>query len=278
MEFEKYLPYEMCRWIETIGKDAGDITLIRDKNMFAKINGEIIDSPYFVSKALLSEIVDKMCKGSIYANQYSLKQGYITLSGGHRVGVVGTAVKTDCAVTHLRDITAINIRICREVIGAADEILPYIKEGDKVYNSLIISPPSAGKTTVLRDIARQLGNLVKVGIVDERSEIAKGKKLGKYTFVMDECGKSEGITMMLRSMAPDVILTDEIGNKEDEKALEKLMNAGVKMICTAHGYDEKDVLRREVFKNLIQGKVFERIFVLSAKNGPGTVEKIIDNR
>lgn len=278
MEFEKYLPYEMCRWIETIGKDVGDITLIRDKNMFAKINGEIIDSPYFVSKDVLSEIVDKMCKGSIYANQYSLKQGYITLSGGHRVGVVGTAVKTDEKVTHLRDITAINIRICREVIGAADEIMPYIKEGDKVYNSLIISPPSAGKTTVLRDIARQLGNCLKVGIVDERSEIAKGKKIGKYTFVMDECSKSEGITMMLRSMAPDVILTDEIGTKEDEKALEKLMNAGVKMICTAHGYDEKDILRREVFKNLIQGKVFEKIFVLSARNGPGTMEKIIDNR
>lgn len=278
MNLEKYLPWEMCNWIGSKGKQAENITLIRGRNMFISNHNAIIDSPFFVTKETLDNVVNLMCRGSMYANQHSLRNGYITLPGGHRAGVVGKAVKDGDVTTHLRDISAVNIRISREVTGAADIILPYIKEGEKIFNTLIISPPSAGKTTVLRDVARQIGNRCRVGLIDEREEIARGKDVGRYTFVMEDCTKSDGIIMMLRSMSPQVILTDEIGTKEDETALKKLLNAGVKMICTAHGYDENDILRREVFKSLITDKVFEKIIVLSSKNGPGTLEKVIDNR
>ena len=278
MSLEKYLPGNMCQWIESNGEKAENITLIRGKNMYLSIGKCIIESPFLVTKESLDKIINLMCKGSIYASQHYLKNGYITLQGGHRVGVAGMLVKNDDKTTHLRNISAINIRIAREIIGASNEIFPHIINEKEVFNTLIISPPSGGKTTILRDISRRLGNSLRVGVVDERGEIASNKDMGKYTFVMEECTKSEGIIMMLRSMSPDVILTDEIGTIDDEAALIKSLNAGVKMICTAHGYDENDIIRRETFKNLIKGKVFEKIIVLSAKNGPGTIEKVIDNR
>ena len=277
MEFEKYLPKVMCNWIKERG-NLQDITLIRNKNMFVTENGVIIESPFFVGEEELENIVNKMCKGSVYANQHTLKEGFITLDSGHRVGVVGTYVLNDENKAFLRDISAINIRISREIKGVGDKIIGSINEGERIYNTLIISPPSAGKTTILRDVARILGDRFRVGIVDERGEIAKGKDVGKFTFVMEECGKNKGIMMLLRSMSPDVIITDEIGNDEDETAIKTLINAGVKIICTAHGYDENDLLRRSVFKKLIDNKIFERIIILSKSKGVGTVEKLIDNR
>lgn len=278
MNIEKYLPRDMCSWIEKNAFNAGNITLIRKKNMFVTENDAIVESPFFVTETILENIVNLMCKGSIYANQHTLKDGYIPLEEGCRAGITGTCITENGKVNYMRNITAVNIRICREVTGCADGIMPYIKANGRIYNTLIISPPSAGKTTVLRDIARQLGNFSRVGIIDERGEIAKNKDVGKYTFVMEECEKSSAILMMLRSMSPNVIITDEIGTERDEEALETLLNAGVKMICTAHGYDEKDIMRRRVFKRLIEGKVFERLIVLSARNGPGTVENIINNK
>lgn len=276
MTYINYLPQSLALWLENNAKEATDITLINDKNMFITEKGYIKESPFFVSKNLLYDIVMKMCKGSMYANQNTLKDGYITLGGGHRVGVVGTVVNESGKSTYMREISALNIRISRDIYGAADKIMPYIKSENRVYNTLIISPPSCGKTTALRDVARQLGNCVKVGVVDERSEIVQGKCVGKYVFSLDGCSKHEGILMLLRSMAPSVIITDEIGSEEDETAIKKLINAGVKIICTAHGYDEKDVMRRKVLAELITDGAFERLIILSAKNGAGTLEKVIN--
>ncbi len=277
MDLEKYLPENMYTWLRTNGKNASDITLIRDKYMFVSKGNCIVKSPIFITKETLEAIINRMCKGSIYANQYTLKAGYLTLPGGNRVGVTGTCVLKDGKIEYMRNITAINIRISREIIGAADNVMKYIQNSHRIYNTLIVSPPGAGKTTLLRDIARQLGNSYRIGIVDERGEICINNNMGDFSFVLDECEKSEGIVMLLRSMSPQIILTDEIGSDNDEKVIKRLLNAGVKTICTAHGYDERDIMRRKSFKSLINEKAFERIIILSAKNGPGTVEKVIDN-
>lgn len=282
MNYKKYLTEEMNAWLSPLGDSLSDITLISERNLFAAVNGEIKESGIFVSRELLSLTVDKMCRGSIFANQSTLKKGFITLEGGHRVGVCGSAVLSeDGFVSHMRGITALNIRISREIKGCADYVMPYIMEKGRIYNTLIIAPPSRGKTTLLRDAARQCGNSVKCAVADERGEIAgsTGGKItndvGKYTSVLDGCPKGEGIMMLLRSMAPSVIFTDEIGSGEDEQAILGIMNAGVKIVCTCHGYDEKDILRRPALKSLAEKSVFERIIILSSKGKIGSIEKVI---
>ncbi|MBQ7976938.1 MAG: stage III sporulation protein AA [Clostridia bacterium] len=276
MNFEKYLPENLCSWLDCNAKNASDITIVADNNMFVSVNGINIKSPYWVSKHQLVQIVEKICNGSIYANQNTLKYGYITDENGCRIGVCGTCVYDENGkAAFLRDVSAINIRIARDVVGAANSVMRYIYDGQTVYNTLIVSPPSCGKTTMLRDVARNLGSILRVGIVDERYEILIGQTLGKYAFAIKGCTKHDGILMMLRSMSPQVVLTDEIGTTSDEEAIVKLINAGVKIICTAHGYNEKDVQRRKAIASLIEDNVFERIIVLSARNAPGTVEKIV---
>lgn len=276
---EEYLTKKMCDWVNLYKDSITDITLAENENMYMSINGSIVDTDCFVSDTMLASIVSSLCKGSVYANQATLKKGFITLDNGCRVGMTGTAVADENGnITHLRSISAVNIRISRAVHSAAKDIIGHIQKGGQVFNTLVIAPPGAGKTTMLRDIAVNLGRSLRVGVSDERDEIIPQGAKYKHVFVMRGMTKSDGMISMLRSMSPQVILTDEIGTKEDEIALLKLINSGVKVVCTAHGYSEKDLLRREVFKQLINENVFETIIVLSARNGPGTVEKIINTR
>ena len=280
--FTRYFPPELTEKILVAGTgNLQEIRICAGKNCVIQKNGELFDTKVMITSQDLKKIVDSMCRGSIYAMQTNLVSGFITLSGGHRVGVCGKTVTENGRITHLTDISALCIRISREVHGAADDVMEYLHCNGKMYNTLIISPPGCGKTTVLRDVARQLGNTHKVCIADERSEIAAVKNLqpsfdvGKYTVVMDSVPKAEGITMLLRTMSPDVIITDETGSAEENKAISEALNCGVKIITTAHGYSEKDVRRRSYLGQMIDEGVFERIVVLSGRNGPATLEKII---
>ena len=282
--FTKYFPPELTEKILLLGtKDLQEIRIIAGKSCSVQKNGILIDTHITVSPQELNKIVEAMCRGSVYAMQTSLVKGYITLSGGHRVGVCGKTVTESGKITHLTDISAICIRISREVKGSADEIMEYLCHEGKFYNTLIISPPGCGKTTVLRDIARQLGNRCKVCIADERSEIAASRgstpahDVGKYTVVMDCVPKGEGIMMLLRAMSPEIIITDETGREDEEKAISELINCGAKIITTAHGYSERDILKRKYLGSLVENGVFERIIVLSGRKGPATVEKIISD-
>lgn len=280
MDYERYLTGEMSAWIKPFGSSVSDITIIAGKNLFVLADGVIFQSEIFVTRGTIDKIVEKMCRGSVYANQSTLRHGYITLDGGDRVGAVGSVVADENGkVTHMREITALNIRISREIKGAADKAMPHILQGGRIFNTLIISPPSRGKTTILRDAARQCGDKMRCGIVDERCEIAgqRGERdVGKYTSVINSCSKGEGMMMLLRSMAPSAVFTDEIGSEEDEDAMLKMLNAGIKTVCTAHGYDERDIMRRNGLKRLYDEGVFEKIIVLSASGKIGSIEKVID--
>lgn len=246
----------------------------------------------FVSREDIHKTLQLMSRSSLYALEEELRNGYLTLPGGHRVGVVGQGVIEQGKIKTLKNISGFNLRISREIRGAADQLIPYllnVEEGG-IYHTMIISPPQAGKTTLLRDIARQLSNGredldlpgMKVGIVDERSEIAAcfggvpQRDVGLRTDVLDACPKAEGMMMLIRSMSPQVIITDEVGRLADVEAIEEGVNSGVKIIASVHGSKMDDLKKRPSLLRLLENRIFERFVFLKRINGVGRIEKILD--
>lgn len=221
----------------------------------------------------INNILNNLMKFSYYAYEEDLAKGFITIDGGHRVGICGKAVVEKGKVKLLREISSFNIRYAKEVIGCSDVLTPHILSEDKIHNMLIVSPPGCGKTTILRDIVRNLSQKhYKVAICDERSEIAgmhggvSSYHLGEMVDVLDGCPKAEGIMMLIRSMSPDVIIADEIGRPEDLKAIETCSHAGISVITTAHGHTIED----------IEPAYFEKVVFLTDQPSPGTIREVID--
>lgn len=259
------------------------------RDYFICSNGRVtshFDAAYHPTAEDTRNILQLISDFSIYAFDEEIKNGYITLRGGHRVGMAGRVVLDRGKIRTMKYINSFNIRISKEVLGSADKIIPYMTSGSEVYHTLILSPPQMGKTTLLRDICRKLSdgfsgfNGIKVGIVDERSEIAgcwKGipqRRVGIRTDVLDSCPKAEGIMVMIRSMSPAVIVTDEIGRVEDVEAIQEALNAGIRIIASAHAADLKDALERPILSRLLNCRIFDRIGVLGDSMGVGTLEKV----
>lgn len=243
----------------------------------------------YVSKDEISRTMLMMSNYSLYAIEDELKQGFITIEGGHRVGFVGSVVGDGKGIKVIKNISGLNIRIAREVKGCSDRLVKDVfAEGIK--NTLIVSPPGCGKTTLLRDVIRNLsyGNInnnkagYKICVVDERSEIAgcylgvPQKDIGIRSDVLDACPKTAGIYLCLRSMSPEIIAVDEIGTDEELEVLKYAMNSGVKIIATAHGNDHLDIIRKKNLNEMLNTGLLEKLVILSRRKGPGTVEKIID--
>ena len=246
--------------------------------------------PYLANREDIAKVLQTVSRYSLYAFEEELRHGYITVPGGHRVGLTGKAVLEGGRVKRICSISSLNIRIARQILGAANPLLPSLFEGKsrRLYHTLIISPPKKGKTTLLRDIARNLSygsSLIKplrVGIVDERSELSgcfqgvPQLDVGLRTDVLDACPKAEGMMMLIRAMGPDVIITDEIGREEDVFALREALNAGVVVISSAHARSFTELKGRPVFKKILAEKFFQRFVVLGSSRGTGTVEMILD--
>lgn len=240
-----------------------------------------------LSEEDIKDILNCMSDFSLYSFSDELRQGFITLEGGHRVGLVGKGVIENKTIKTLKYISGMNIRIAHEIIGCSKKVMPYIVTRNKVYHTLIISPPGCGKTTLLRDIIYNLSEgfcgygPYNVGVVDERSEIAACYKgipqnhIGMRTDVLDGCPKAEGLKMLVRTMSPEIIAVDEIGGEEDCRALEEAINTGVSLICSVHGESLEECRKKPYIKELIQRELFERIIVLSKRKGPCTFENII---
>ena len=256
--------------------------------------GDIVndrDAAYLCTRDDINKILQLISKNSLYAFEQELKMGFLTIHGGHRVGLAGQAIVDGGEMKALKNISSLNIRMAREIKGCGDKIMPYIITGGKrVLSTLVISPPCCGKTTILRDLIRQIsiGNNefrgLQVGVVDERSEIAACKNgtptvdLGPRTDVLDGCPKASGMLMLIRSMSPAVIATDELGRAEDVCAVREALNAGVSILATVHGRDINEVLQRPYVGELIQHKYFDRYVVLSDRPKVGTIEKVIDSK
>jgi stage III sporulation protein AA len=294
----KKIPYHILQPVEEIRLRVNKPLMLYDNKMgwFVTQEGQFSEDEfcgYMVTQNDINQTLELMSDSSIYAIQEELKNGFITIPGGHRVGITGKVISSNHKISFIKDISGMNIRISKQIIGAADSVMKHIIRGSNgVNNTLIISPPQCGKTTMLRDIARQLSYGIKkpyfqglkVGIVDERSEIAgcyKGipqNDVGPRTDVLDACPKACGMVMMIRSMSPSVIITDEIGMEEDIMALKQVLNAGVKIVTSVHGYNRQDVMKRPILGQLLADNIFEKVIVLSKSRGTGTVEEVFNGQ
>lgn len=235
-----------------------------------------------INAQMLTELLERLTKSSVYSVKDEIKNGYITIEGGHRAGLAGTAVTENGEVDFIKNISAVNIRLANEIKDAAEGVIDRVMCGGEIKNTLIISPPGAGKTTLLRDLARRIsygGHMV--SIADERCEIAAMSRghsafdLGPNTSVLDNCRKDKAMLMLLRSMSPEVIVTDEIGSEKDVFAIERIINSGVAVAASVHARDERQLKNRASLKNLLP--FFDITIVLSKRMGPGTIERITEN-
>ena len=231
----------------------------------------------------LEEIVFKASEFSIYAHNEELKQGFISLAGGYRVGVCGEIVYENNQIKTLKNFSSVNIRVPHEVKNCSLNSLPFLYNEQGVYNTLIIAPPGAGKTTFLRDLCFQYSSrfITKNNlIIDERGEIASvinGRpqfEVGENTDVYTRCSKKFGLENGIRTLTPEVVFMDELARPEDIDALDYAIGAGVKIVATAHSSSIGEILSKPYFSHILKNKVFKRFVVLSSRDGAGTFEGI----
>lgn len=246
---------------------------------------------YQVTGDDLGRTLELMSGSSLYAWEEEFRQGFITLPGGHRVGLCGRVVLRASHVHTIKDVSSLNVRVAREVPGAAEAVLPWILgEGRLPANTLVYSPPGAGKTTLLRELVRQISRGrpdlrcpgLRVGVVDERSEIAgtwqgrPTRDLGPRADVLDGCPKASGMAILVRAMGPQVLVTDEIGRPEDAEAIAEALRCGVRVLASAHAGSVDELLSRPALMGLIGTGAFERLVRLGTSLGTGTVEEVRD--
>lgn len=246
--------------------------------------------PYLVTREDLKETLEYVSGYSLYAYEDELRQGYMSVQGGHRVGVTGKVILDGDRIRGMKYISCINLRLAHEIQGCADPVMEHIRKENWTAHTLLVSPPRCGKTTLLRDMIRQLSNGsgkipgVTVGVVDERSELAgcyqgiPQNDLGIRTDVLDGCPKAHGMQMLIRSMSPSVVAVDELGREEDFKAVESVIYSGCKLIATAHGASLEEIFSTPFFGRLRKMKVFERYILLGKEQRAGIIRGIYDER
>lgn len=258
-----------------------EIRLRAEKPLALKYENKTKLLDYIVKQQDILQAFEKVCENSVYSYRRQICDGYITIRGGNRVGIVGSAVLENGQVINMNYISSLNFRIARQKIGCSNRIINEILDlgNNSVHNTLIISPPGCGKTTLLRDIIRSVSNGIKilsfagktVGVADERGEIAAMYKgvpqndVGVRTDVIDNMPKPYAMRILVRSMAPDVIACDEIGSKEDVEAIDYAVCSGVKGVFTAHGKDLEEIEKNPELSKLINKHIFERIVILNTE-------------
>lgn len=269
------------------------IIIYANKEAFVTEDARFTDNPtkaVLVTKNEIRETMEYISNYSLYAFEDEIKQGFITINGGHRIGIAGKIIIEEDTIKGMKHISFINIRLAHQVKGCADQVLPHLvnRQTNGIYHTLIISPPRCGKTTLLRDIIRQLSNGsrylpgLSIGVVDERSEIGAcymgmpQNELGIRTDILDCCPKAKGMMMLIRSMSPQVIAVDEIGSREELEAIDYVIGCGCKLIATVHGSSIEDIKSKPVLSDLVRKRLFERFIILSNTSEIGHLEEIYD--
>lgn len=294
-EVKKYIPSNIRDALERLSENAWinlneinfilgqAITLkIGNKRTYLGANGLVIDCKNAIttSKNDISRIFELITQSSAYSYNRFINDGFLTLRGGHRVGIVGDCICADSKITNVSSVNSFCFRIAHDFYNTANIIFDEIHNNNRINNCIIISPPGCGKTTLLRNIAFMLSNnnkIIKCTIIDERYEIAacyEGEAMlnvGHVTNVISGCQKSIAIPLVVRSMSPDVILVDELASQSDINSIKYALASGCSVIATTHGTNE--------FNNEIsffeKDKIFDKLIILSSRNGPGTIEKIV---
>lgn len=261
-----------------ISNELQEIRIRVDKPIILKLREKDIILQYNILQTEILQIVERLCENSIYAYKNQICEGFITIKGGHRVGLTGSCVIENGKITNIKYISSLNIRIAREVKNCSTRILREIIdiENKTIYNSIIVAPPGRGKTTILRDIIRRLSDGIEeinfrgktCGVVDERGEIAAMYKgapqndVGIRTDIIENVSKNKGIHMLIRTMAPEIIACDEIGSKEDVEAIHYALYSGVKGIFTMHGKNVEDIKNNKQIYELIENREIQKIIFL----------------
>lgn len=231
---------------------------------------------YCFTKEDAVHLLNRISQYSLYTIEEELRLGYVTIEGGHRIGLAGKVILDSGQVKMIRNVSSFNIRIARQVIGVAEKLVPFLFE-KKWLSTIFVGPPQSGKTTLLRDLARVIStgsierniSAYKVGIVDERSEIAgcvngvPQHQFGERIDVLDSCPKREGMMMMIRSMSPQILIVDEIGHEKDGAAIAEAVNAGISLAMSAHGDSLEDCMKRKSLREIIENGAFQRIVFLN---------------
>lgn len=281
----RMLPRNIATLID--GKKIDKLQEIRirvNRNAILKYDDEEIVTDYIPNESSMIEILHRLCENSIYSYQTQICNGYITLYGGHRVGITGHVVMNNGKINNINYISALNFRIAKEIIGASNKLLKYVIEDGEIQNTLIVSKPGNGKTTILRDLIRNLSNMgYTVSLIDERGEIAAmyngvpQNDVGLRCDVLDNVTKSIGMKIAVRTMSPDIIVSDEIGTKEDVDAINYGVLSGVHGIFTAHGNTIMDLKLNENLNKLYEQKLFNKIVFLEKRGKIRNIYSLEDN-
>lgn len=277
-----------------IKENASEVTLRAEKYVIISLSGKSFmitkngkltvqtANALICSKEELEDSFRRLCDFSVHSYQNNIVNGFITLSGGHRVGICGTAVCSESGtLTSVRDISSLNIRIAREIKGSCDEIFGRLFQNG-VSGLLIAGPPSSGKTTVLRDLIRRISDFdnaesQKVCVIDERGEIAAMKNgvslndVGINSDILSGYPKNAAIQTALRTMAPQIIACDEISTDDEIAAIEQGANSGVIFVASVHAADFNDLVKRKQIEKLLNIGCFENVVLLKGAKQPGKI-------
>ncbi|MDF2950128.1 MAG: stage sporulation protein [Sedimentibacter sp.] len=278
-----------------LGSDTVEIRLrINSPIMIRKVRNEIfLDDNYKISKKDIEETVSNLTRNSMHAFEKEIQSGFITIEGGHRVGLGGDCIYENNIFKGFKNITSLNIRIAREFPGCSENYIKYfISSSKNIYNTLIIGPPLSGKTTFIRDLCANLSDGSKnstptfegcdITLIDERGEISAVYNgvpqmyVGCRTDVLSYCMKKEGFLIGIRALSPKVIITDELGSKDDFEILHYALKSGVNIIATAHGFNLEDVKRNLYMKTIVENNFFDRAIILKNSRKPCVIKEVYD--